>query len=106
MIADRFWQNIRAKGFLIYFTVNFAVMFLVLLFVVLSNDFLISDERFDVDNFIWWDLPINILLSFLFAVNSWYFPNRPLKLESDIIEMKLSENNGKKEKQIFERQAD
>ncbi len=73
-----------------------------------NDDFLISidlifdlflyEELFNFENFLWWDIPINLVLSILVAVWSWYFGGKRLQLKSDMIEMNLNEENGKKEK--------
>ena len=73
-------------------------MMLVLFLIGSIIDLFILEESFSIEEFIWWDLPINTILSVLFAIYSWYFGNKRLKLKSDIIEMNLNKNNGEKEK--------
>lgn len=93
-----FWQKIRKKGFLFFFLTAFSFMMLILIFIGSIIDLFIVEESFSFEEFIWWDLPINIILSVLFAIYTWYFGNKRLKLKSNIIEMKLNKDNGKKEK--------
>lgn len=93
-----FWSRIREKGFIVYF---FAVVLSMMAFLI-SVDLIIDEyffeESFNWRSFLWWDIPINLILSVLVAIYYWYFGAKRLKLKSDVIEMNLNENNGKKEK--------
>ncbi len=73
-------------------------MIICLILVDLIFDLFFYEEPFDFENFLWWDIPINLILSILVTVYSWYFGGKRLQLKSDVIEMNLNENNDKKEK--------
>ncbi len=73
-------------------------MMIFLILVDLIFDLLFYEEPFNFENFLWWDIPINLILSVLVAAYSWYFGGKRLLLKSDVIEMNLNEENGKKEK--------
>ena len=92
------WDRIRSRGFLIYFISTFSIMFLALFLIDLLLDRLIFEEVFSIENFLWWDLPTNMVLSVLFSFYSWKYGNKRLKMKSDVIEMNLNKNYGKKEK--------
>ncbi len=69
-----------------------------LILVDLIFDLFFYEEPFNFENFLWWDIPINLILSILVAVYSWYFGGKRLQLKSDVIEMDLNETNSRKEK--------
>lgn len=90
--------KIRERGFAIYFLTVAWLMIICLILVDLIFDLFFYEEPFDFENFLWWDIPINLILSILVTVYSWYFGGKRLQLKSDVIEMNLNENNDKKEK--------
>ncbi|CAN5312319.1 hypothetical protein BH20ACI1_BH20ACI1_05230 [soil metagenome] len=98
-----FWENIKSKGFFVYFSIVFSLMFLTLFLIDLIFNRLVGEEPFNIIDFFWWDFPVNIIVSILFALFSWKYGNKRLKLKSNITEIKLNEDN-EKEKQIFKRQ--
>ncbi len=96
-VAGR-WTKIREQGFVIYFLAVASLMMIFLILVDLIFDFFLYEEPFNFENFLWWDIPINLILSISVAVYSWYFGGKRSQLKSDVIEMNLNEENGKKEK--------
>lgn len=92
------WTNIRAQGFVIYFLAVASLMMTFLILIDLIFDLFFYEEPFNFENFLWWDTPINLVLSVLVAVWSWYFGGKRLQMKSDVIEMNLNKENGKKEK--------
>jgi hypothetical protein len=92
------WTRIREKGFVIYFLAVTSLMMIFLISIDLIFDIYFYEQTFELENFLWWDIPINLILSILVAVWSWYFGGKRLILKSNITEIKLNENNGKKEK--------
>ena len=90
--------RIREKGFVIYFLTVFSLMMIFLITIDLTIDGYFYEESFEWKNFLWWDIPINLVLSVLVAALYWYYGGKRLKLKSDVIELNLNENNGKKEK--------
>jgi len=73
-------------------------MMIFLISVDLVFDLFFYEELFTFEDLLWWDIPINLVLSILVAVWSWYFGGKRLQLKSDVIEMNLNEENGRKEK--------
>ncbi|MDQ3749806.1 MAG: hypothetical protein M3367_12480 [Acidobacteriota bacterium] len=92
------WTKIRERGFAIYFLAVASLMMIFLIFVDLIFDLFFYKDPFNFENFLWWDIPINLILSILVAVYSWYFGGKRLQLKSDVIVMNLNEENGEKEK--------
>jgi len=92
------WTKIREQGFVIYLIAAALLMMIFLISVDFIFDLLFYEEPFNFENFLWWDIPINLILSVLVAVWSWYFGGKRLQLKSNVIEMNLNEENGKKEK--------
>ncbi len=90
--------RIREKGFVIYFLAIASLMMIFLISIDLIFDIYFYEETFELENFSWRDIPINLILSILAAVCGWYFGGKRLKLKSNITEIKLNENNGKTEK--------
>ncbi len=92
------WTKIRGQGFAVYFLAVASLMMIFLILVDLIFDLFFYEEPFNFENFLWWDIPINLILSILVAVYSWYFGGKRLQLKSDVIEMDLNETNRRKEK--------
>lgn len=92
------WTKIREQGFVIYFLAVTSLMMIFLILVDLIFDLFFYEESFNFENFLWWDIPINLILSILVAIYSWYFGGKRLQLKSNVIELNLNEENGKKEK--------
>ena len=92
------WAKIRTRGFVIYFLAVASLMMIFLISVDLVFDLFFYEELFTFEDLLWWDIPINLVLSILVAVWSWYFGGKRLQLKSDVIEMNLNEENGRKEK--------
>ncbi len=93
-----FWTKIRKKGFVIYLLAVASLMMMILFLIDLIINGYFYEEPFEWKNSLWWDIPINLILSVSVAISYWYYGGKRLKLESDIIEMNLNENDGKKEK--------
>ena len=88
---------LRIKGFIVYVPVIFSAMMILLSLVDLAVDFFILGT-FDLQRFIFQDFLINIFMSLLVAFSGWFLYGKRLKLKSNITEINLNENNGKKEK--------
>lgn len=92
------WTRIRRKGFVIYFLTVASLVIIWLFLVDLIFDIFFPEEPFELENFLWWDIPINLVLSVLVALYSWHFGGKRLQLKSNVIELNLNEENGKEEK--------
>ncbi len=88
--------SLRIKGFSTYVLTIASLMMFLLVTIDLVVDFCLG--TFKPENLLWQDIPIDLLMSISVALCGWFFYGKRLKLKSNIIELNLNEENGKKEK--------
>jgi hypothetical protein len=59
------WTRFREKSLIVYVTVTTSLMLSVLLSIDLVFDLLFFEELPELRNYLWWDIPINLILSIL-----------------------------------------
>ncbi len=84
-------ERLRDEGFIYYFLAVFLVMFVFLSLFGFAIDYFFY-EGFHFQDYVTWDLPFDIILSATFAVWTWFFKGKRMKLKSNVIRLNLDDD--------------
>jgi hypothetical protein len=88
--------KIRSKGFIVYILSIASVMMILLSSVDLIIEFFYGTFQFQ--NFLRHDLLVNLIISLIVPLGSWFMWRKQLILKPNITGANFHNNNGKKEK--------